>query len=588
LTNCGRDEHFNRSPDCAFFTLINNYKQDPVTKKTKSKRVSKASRLSTQSALTVDSEAPSHTDFPAEEDDSIITTATNSTSVQGKKITKAKKSTMGKGKKSRAKTSDAVEVVASPEPEDGAIDVKVDLPTKTTKSRKRKSENVTGLASEEVQAPPAKRRGTRTTGSILAEESIVTEDIPKPAGRKGRASKVSLRAPALDEDELDRALEADLERPISDDEPERMMPPKKPARQSKIPNTDHAMFSTEPIEVDEAAIDAELHAMQAELKVLPKARAVKGKQPRKVSVKQQGAAAKKAMEAEAEARRVMEEEGASQAIEAELDHSVSMQHSSPVIQNKKQRVSRQPANQRTGRTTRASALPVDEDVHMKDGRESILSDEENESGNETDASMMSQATVVKGGSTRRGSTLKKTKAGKKGPSRHIEEIVHQIQAPHLPASPNVILSPPNGGTSRYPDEGQFSIQEQVEEQVIAPSTAKPSRAKAAKPRGRPPKAVAATPEPPMSEVVQSVEKEVESAQPTPVQYRAPSPPRLSSPPPKELTPSQSPQSSDAENHPPSSKPSAATRKTVTPQSHTRRIPLADRLTEYPSLDLGRS
>jgi len=42
----------------------------------------------------------------------------------------------------------------------------------------------------------------------------------------------------------------------------------------------------------------------------------------------------------------------------------------------------------------------------------------------------------------------------------------------------------------------------------------------------------------------------------------------------EATPSQSPQSSDAENHPPSSKPSAVTKKTATPHSTTKRTPLA--------------
>ncbi|EPE31408.1 Inhibitor of apoptosis (IAP) repeat-containing protein [Glarea lozoyensis ATCC 20868] len=90
--NCDKplDEHYKRSTDCPFFILIDEHSKAPPPKKSKAKRGSKASRLSTQSQFTATSEAPSLLDLPAEEDDSILTTATNATS---KRMAKSKKGT---------------------------------------------------------------------------------------------------------------------------------------------------------------------------------------------------------------------------------------------------------------------------------------------------------------------------------------------------------------------------------------------------------------------------------------------------------------------------------------------------------------
>lgn len=558
-------------------------------KKSKSKRASKASRLSTQSVLTVASEAPSYTDLPAEEDDSIITTATNATTSQGKKMPKAKKAMASKTKKTRAKKGEPVEIMPAPEPEDYDVEVKVDTTPKAVRGKKRKSEEEESIAAH-IEAPPAKRRATRTRGSVAVNELVIADEssneVSKPAARKGRPSKATrkasaasvapLRANIPDDDELDQALEADLQRPLTDDEgePGNIATFKKSTRQSKITNSDHAMFNPEPMEIDEAAIEAELEAMEVESKPLPKAKGAKGKQPRKVSAKQQAAAAKKA--AEAEAQRLAEEQEASQQVVAELEHSISMQQSSPIIQPKKQRASRQLVKQRTGRATRGSVMPATEDTQGLDSQGDTLIDQADDSGHETDASMASQSTIVRGGSTQRGSTLKKGRVGKKAASRHIEEIVHHSPEPVIEASPEPAVPSPKGKGISFAEEVEYSVPETIEEESIQSYVSKPIKGKTAKPRGRPPKASAAsTSQVRESDLVLSVEEEEVPAQPTPIQYRAPSPPRLSSPPPKDLTPSQSPQSSDAENHPPSSKPSDPTKKTVTPQSHTRRIPLAD-------------
>lgn len=596
-SNFSRDEHINRSPECAFFTLIDNYKQSPAIKRTKGKgRASKASRLSTQSQFTVASEAPSISDLPAEDEDSILTTATNATATRGKKMAKSKKA--APAKKTRAKKGEPVEVEASPGPEDDNYEVKIEVAPKPTRGRKRKSdETIEPAAPAEEMAPPPKRRATRTRASTAMDDSIMSNAAPaKPAGRKGRVSRkasaasvASMRASIPDNDEIDRALEADLARSLTDNE-EEITPPEQ-LKKGRGHNADHAMFDLEPMQIDEAVIDAELEAMEQESKPLPKAKgAAKGKQPRKVSAKQRAAEKKAQAEAEAEAERLAAQE-ASHQIAAELEHSISMQQSSPVIAPKKQRAStRQPPSKLPGRSTRGSAMSNnDTDVFMTENG-SVLQNED--SGDETDAS---NSTVVRGGSTRRGSTMKKGKGGKKGPSRNIEEIVHKPQAePEVPEFPVLEkLGPSRKGKevamhgeevtyteTTYYTQDPAPEPEIMEEEPVPEPAPEPAKAKATKARGRPRK-ISAQREPLPLMLTKSVNsKPVEEPAPVEVPHSMPgampsSPPRSLTPPPKEATPSQSPQSSDAENHPPSSKPSAATKKTATPRSGIRRIPLAD-------------
>jgi len=366
------------------------------------------------------------TDGPAEDEDSILTTATNATN---RKMGKAKKAPAAKGRKTRAKKGEPVEV-AAPEPEDADFEVKVDPEPKSTRGKKRKSEeHDTTAPAVEMGPPPPKRRATRTRGSMAVNESIIESvdnaqpEASKPAGRKGRtsirstrktsvASMVSLRAPVLDDEEIDRVLEADLKRRLSGDEMETTTaaPVRKSSRSSKVAKSDHAMFGMDPVEVDDAAIEAELEAMDVESKPLPKAKGTKVKQPRKPSAKQQ-AAAKKAAEAEAEAQaqqQAEEEEEASQQIAMELEHSISMQQSSPVIQQKKQRASsKQPTKSMPEKTTRGSILSTNDNVSVIGDYQESNDDQKDDSGHETDASVASQSTVVRGGPSRRGSTLKK-------------------------------------------------------------------------------------------------------------------------------------------------------------------------------------
>jgi hypothetical protein len=596
FTNSTRDEHFKRSPECPFFTLINNHKQSPAAKRTKAKRdrTSKASRLSTQSAFTVASEAPSITDLPPEDEDSVLTTATNTTVSQGKKMGKPKKAGTTKGRKTRAKKAEPVEVPA-PEPEDDDFEVKVDQEPKPTRGRKRKSEqdHDTTVPAVDIEAPPLKRRATRTRGSMAVNESIIgsAENIQlessKPGSRKGRASTkstrkasaasmASLRAPVMDDNEIDQALEADLARRLSDDEETHtIVPVKTPSRSSKVAKADHVMFGMNPVEVDDAAIEAELEAMDVDSKPLPKAKGANGKQARKPSAKQQ-AAAKKAAEAEAEAQQLAEKDEASQQIAAELEHSISFQHSSPIILQKKQSASSRPAGrQMPGRATRGSVLSTSDNISIIGDYPETIDDHKDDFGHETDASIASQSTVVRGGPSRRGSTMKKGRGGKKDTSRNSEEIVHKSQ--------EAVEKIPSAKDKRITHLEEVSMTEEVFYTPVPefpqPASKEPgpkaTKAKVAKPRGRPPKAAPEASEPAATNV------DSERAKEAPVQTKATQQktkpavvPRSPTPAPIEATPSQSPQSSDAENHPPSSKPSAAPKKTATPHSTTKRIPLA--------------
>lgn len=544
-------------------------------------------------------------DLAAEEGDSIMTTATTATST-GRKMGKAKKAPVAKSRKTRTKKEEPVEVEEAPEPEDADFEVKVKPAPKPTRGRKRKSDELNqstmSLIEVEVEAPPPKRRATRTRGSVAVDDSILPEDLPvqisQAKGKKGRPSRAkksstaSILPPmdidASNDDEIYKALEADLERPLSDEE--MPLPPpkqKKNTRGSKISKADHAMFGMEEVHIDEAAIEAELELMEeVELKPLPKAKGVpKGKTARKPSAKQQAAAAKKAAEAEAaeaeaqaqaaeeeEEQRVAEQEASLQIV-VELENSISMLHSSPIVKPKKQRANaKRTSRQAHTRATRGFVLSVDD--HVAEQRE--------ESGNETDASMGSQSTVVRGGGARRGSVLKKGKGGKKAVSRNIEEIIQKKPSP-VDQDEEEVVHAPKGKKDLplqeiaipAPDLHVASLQIEMEPEVTPAEEMDEDEAELEPEREVVLSSPLAAKTPSRPQIQQTLTAMMEHMDEThaaalskPKQAKGKSPmppPRSPTPPPREDTPSQSPQSSDAENHPPSSRPSV-TKKTPTPLS----------------------
>jgi hypothetical protein len=527
---------------------------------------------------------------------------------------RGKKAGAGKGRKAKPRKSDVVEIAMAPEPEDAGFEVKIEVAPKSTRTKKRKSDETHDAASSlvEVEAPAPKRRATRTRGSVAVGDvgieienvgnSISTEDHLKSArtgqtkvrisatrsSRKASvASLASLRATAPNDDEIDAALEADLHRPLSrNEETVDARIKQKVVGRGEVALSHQAMFGIGSMEVDEAAIEAELHTIELESKPLPKAKVAKGKQPRKPSGKQQ-AAAKKAAEAEAEAQRQVEE-GASQQISSELEHSLSMQDSSPIAQPRRQRAtSRQPSRQLPARSTRASVFSGNEtNVNTVDDWEGIVKGVPEGLGNDIGSSMASQSAVVRGSSNRGGNTDSNGKSSKEVASRNIGEIVRGRDQPSNGIIDNVarvstgskdeIAEDLSTTEEKYypPALGSYQTMEQPSVSAY--------KVKISKPRGRPPKSALAaaaasvsTTLPDTDGVVQEPTSAPTSVLPISLVTKIVNQiARSSTPPPMEKTPSQSPQSSDAENHPPSSKPSALAKNAATPHSNTTRIPLA--------------
>jgi hypothetical protein len=612
----GRDEHYKRSPDCAFFYLINQHEQPAVAKKTTSKkgRQSKASRLSTQSNLTVLSEGNSISDLPAEEDDSVLTTGTNVSmaSQPAKKGPKGKKAVATKGRKTKAKKEEPVEVEPIPEPEDADFEVKTDKIPEPKAGRKRGSDQMEVETKPGPLAPPKKRRATRTRASIAldADESAVqidsvqsvgvdneeeTSELPAPARKRGRPSgskstrktrqsAASEIAPPSDlpgDDELDQALQADLERPLTDEEDnleksQDIIPknrrtsraaaaaaPKRATRASMTAKSSLAMFDTEAVVVDESAIEAELDAMEIDSKPLPKAKAAKGKQARKPSAKQETAARKAQAAAEAEA-----EAKAQTQAKAEVSHLDSVQHEmdldaarveETIAPKGRKTTKRAEVKATTTRKTRASISS------MNEGNTSIMSDQSISRSEARDKDGVDADTSIASQSKSRKAPARSKKGGKKEAEISILEEVEAtaVQVGNGEAGDTILQEPVHA-------KPVPPMEPQVEPQVIV-NAEKASKAKGTKGKGKakvdqPPPIL--PPSRPQSVILPPVKAKANtSTKIQPAATQAPQP-RSPTPPTKESTPSTA-QSSDAENHPPSSKPSTTKQSQSTPKYDER-------------------
>ncbi|KAI2628421.1 hypothetical protein GGS21DRAFT_243312 [Xylaria nigripes] len=184
------DEHYRRSPECQFFVLMNQYKNAAPGKKKgrgKAARSSKASRLSTQSIATTVSDATSLLDNPPDHDDSVLTTTSVMTQ-GGTKRTRAKKATTTtKGKKSRAKKQELVEVLEDPpesvQPGDeGLLSQEESLQTGTP----------------EIVSKP---RGRKRTSAAMENSILPTTEAPAPKKRATRARVVSNKTATPDADQ---------------------------------------------------------------------------------------------------------------------------------------------------------------------------------------------------------------------------------------------------------------------------------------------------------------------------------------------------------------------------------------------------
>ncbi|RYP09617.1 hypothetical protein DL764_001159 [Monosporascus ibericus] len=308
-------EHYKRSPECQYFRLISMYQKGPTKKAGRGKgaRTSKASRLSTQSVTTAASDGTLPLDHPAELEDSVMTTTSVMTQ-GGAKRGRAKKATTARGKKARTKKEEIVQVHEDP-PE--TQEENPQPPAKPNRGRKRGSDAVEDSVMTIAEAPPLKKRAIRGRRSNTADASMVDQQIedemaeempaplPKTRGKKGRPSNARTNRKAsatstvsttslpnshdehlMDDEELNRQLEADLDRPLSDDEniaadsdSERKKMPVKvkaktaakkgPAKSQQDQPSHHPMFDPTPAEIDEAAVDAELKVLEAEMETEP-------------------------------------------------------------------------------------------------------------------------------------------------------------------------------------------------------------------------------------------------------------------------------------------------------------------------------
>jgi hypothetical protein len=238
-------------------------------------------------------------DSTAPIEDSVLTTTSTT---QGGKKTKARKATT-KGRKTKAKKEAPVEdVEASIEEEAPA--------TKPARGKKRDSTAVED-ASSMAMSPPGKKRATRKRGSASVNESTLQHDesvdvTEVAASKKGGKKKTTRKASAKssrtvssgsatsevvttsyeatpgtfpDDDEIERQLEADLERQLTEDEEitadsdseRRQSKKEKGAKTAKAEqheySRDYAMLNPEPVEPNEDEVDDELRALQAEMEV---------------------------------------------------------------------------------------------------------------------------------------------------------------------------------------------------------------------------------------------------------------------------------------------------------------------------------
>ncbi|KAL8403785.1 hypothetical protein RB594_008878 [Gaeumannomyces avenae] len=364
------DEHFKRASGCPFFELINKNPAPPKkVPKSRLPRGSKISRVSTQSAVTAASDVTSAADITADHEDSVMTMASVTTTAS-KKTTRTRKAPASKARRTKAKKDEPVEIHEDVDAQD--VDMPPPPPPKPARGRKRASDAVEDSVLTNAEAPAPKKRATRTRGSqnpnasvvsITSQADVEMQDAdarPKATATKKRAattaktksrkasatsamstsvmsisvmsttSTASLHAGDVD-DELERQLQADLDRPLTDEEDlagpsglggkndpvEAPKPKGKKAVAKKVPvresrdeaNADYAMFDPAPAEPNDTSVDAEFEALEAEVSAAPQPQELAvPKKGRKPAVRKVSKQVKKAKEPEPEPEMVMEPE----------------------------------------------------------------------------------------------------------------------------------------------------------------------------------------------------------------------------------------------------------------------------------------
>ncbi|RKF75336.1 putative at hook domain-containing protein [Golovinomyces cichoracearum] len=271
LSNWGKndkpfDKHCECSPDCPFFAMSNSSKQNIRIKNTNLKRARapRISRLSAQSNQTVTTNASREASLPVEEEDSILTR----TSVTSQKTLQERKLEPIKVRRTRSKKNETIAVIGRE-----ATNQRV---RGSNTCRKKNIEEIQPAEEEDIHNSP-KRRITRNRGSIAVDKNRPSSAAVFSQTAKTRSKIISNQkklstsnkssakpAPLIDVSAIERALEADLVRPLSDDDEGQEMIKSKITR-----NSIHTITNLEPIDKDEEVIESEIITKNKEVELLP-------------------------------------------------------------------------------------------------------------------------------------------------------------------------------------------------------------------------------------------------------------------------------------------------------------------------------
>ncbi|KAK6221817.1 chromosome segregation protein BIR1 [Colletotrichum tabaci] len=624
------DEHFNRSPDCPYFALV---QQHAATRKTKGKgaRGSKTTaRLSVQSVATAASDITSTSDIAAEYDDSVLTT---SSTMAGKKGSRAKKAaTTTKTRKTKAKKDEPVEVVENEAMPDEEMPPAP--PPKPTRGRKRPSEEVDESALTISEAPAPKKRTARGRGKVTTDNStlehsqqdISIEDAPPPAkapkgrktarasGTKGtrKASGTSQRSTASiaslraapgafpgddDDDEITRQLEADLERPLTDDEDimqdsdsERKREPASKAKKKKShsgkdaaspePRGNHEMFDAEPYVADENDVDEDLKRLEAEMTVNESELLEVPKKGRKAAGTRKVSKQTKAQKAKATKAAVKEDELAATSTEpAKVEEPVAMEVDELSTATVVTKPARSSTGKKRGRPSKASlaSRASMEDVHEVEKVEVVEPDHVAtvfETENEVEAEPESEVETESAETSARQSfaSAQQTHAPAEqqdelagSPGEHEEhDALEESELPEEIEEPEEVEEIEDVKDVEEADEVEEEPEEESEPESENGDDNDPEpelEAPEPTPRSAPKESSPAHPSSPV--VASSTRRSLRHQQGTTRISPAQSARQAA------VSPSPSPQSSDAENQPPSSRPSTSQKRvTHAPTSST--------------------
>ncbi|KAI1002905.1 hypothetical protein K3495_g5299 [Podosphaera aphanis] len=559
------DKHYESSPDCAFFTLSNSQMKNPATKKVRAQRAraSKTSILSVQSNLTASTETTLIADLAT--DDSI----SKSTTLISKKESENKKAALGKTRKTRAKKSQMEETIGSNKVGDKAVE--------SLRGKKRKSEEFEISENVVNTISPPKKRTTRSRGNTVTDVSKNTlkthpsYPVSKKMPRRGRSTrKTSTASTAPSEskilDDGDDATNNVTGASYNGSDYE-------PSQVKKYTDANHHMFGLDPIHIDEAAIEAELNAMEIDDSLQYISEREKNLLAQENKSGQESGAKRGAL---IESQEI----GTQDTTQQSLMHKTSL--GSPSNSSREQlglAPTLQAVRVLPRRLTRGSTMSSKNELSTAENHytdESAI-----ESGNETDDSIASPSTVASSNGIR--SSIKNWR--NEGLSRNIEEIVHTSEALSSSFSQQEQTRPARRMRTLNSDDKEISRTTPHEELDVEHAThlvtEEPAQSLSPKTRIQNSKQLKSTPSQ-NERIIQTESEMAPESQRESISSKEPDlietdPRRTISPFPESIARSSVRQmsssssiSSNAENRPPSSKYATFTNHTATPQT-TRRV-----------------